>query len=561
MHFLQFLASSISLFTVIGAASTPPTVTVKNGTLQGRHNEQWDQDFFLGIPYAQPPLGDLRFRWPQSIEEKWNGTRDAMEYGYSCYQYKSNFNLSEDCLTLNVVRPSGYDNQSLPVLLWIYGGGLYAGSSADPQYNLSGIVNTASESGQPFIGVSINYRLGVWGFLQNPAILNEGSSNAGLLDQRMAMMWVQENIAAFGGNPKKVTVWGESAGAQSIGLHMHSFGGRDDGLFSSAILESGGPVGASLNPIPFYTSAFENLTRTVGCYDGGSGQYATAHTEALACLRNLTSEQLFNSNYTVVWNPIVDGTFLTAYPSQLAAAGHFIRVPLLTGANTDEGISFSAHGLDNSTAIFNNLLYWRNYELSPPSIRTLLDLYPPIPAQGVPYGNPSNATYPSLGAQWRRDAAIGGDLVMIAQRRKTAREFVAGGVDNVFSYRFDTPLWNDTPPIGATHFDNVVFSFQNISGALGPLPEFENFRELSRGIGRAYASFVWEGQPNGAQGVTGGVGGGKGDNVTGLPFWPRYKLDSPTNIVLNANGSWVEADTWREEGIAFINSISRELLA
>ncbi|KAI7016238.1 hypothetical protein KC355_g4057, partial [Hortaea werneckii] len=187
----------------------------------------------------------------------------------------------------------------------------------------------------------------------------------------------------------------------------------------------------------------------------------------------------------------------------------------------------------------------------------LLALYPPIPSQGVPYGDESNSTYPSFGAQWRRDAAIGGDLVMIAQRRKTAREFVSGGVEDVFSYRFDTPLWNDTPPIGAQHFDNVVFSFQNISGALGPLPEFENYRELSRGIGRAYASFVWEGQPNGALGVTGGDDG----NVTGLPLWPRYELESPKNIVLNANGSWVEADTWREEGIAFINSISRELLA
>ncbi|KAI7318250.1 hypothetical protein KC315_g10129 [Hortaea werneckii] len=142
---------------------------------------------------------------------------------------------------------------------------------------------------------------------------------------------------------------------------------------------------------------------------------------------------------------------------------------------------------------------------------------------------------------------------MIAQRRKTAREFVTGGVEDVFSYRFDTPLWNNTsPPIGAKHFDNVVFFFQNISGALGPRPEFEHYARLSRGIGRAYASFVAEGQPN-------GVGGG--GNVTGLPFWPRYELDAPTNLVLNANGSWVEADTWREEGIAFINRISRELLA
>ncbi|RMY59482.1 hypothetical protein D0863_11918 [Hortaea werneckii] len=512
MHLLQFLASSISLFTVVRAASTPPTVTVKNGTLQGRYNEQWDQDFFLGIPYAQPPLGDLRFRWPQSIEEKWNGTRDATEYGYSCYQYKSNFNLSEDCLTLNVIRPSGYDNQSLPVLMWIYGGGLYAGSSADPQYNLSGIVNTASKSGQPFIGVSINYRLGVWGFLQNPAILNEGSSNAGLLDQRMAMMWVQENIAAFGGNPKKVTVWGESAGAQSIGLHMHSFGGRDDGLFSSAILESGGPVGASLNPIPFYTSAFENLTRTVGCYDGGSGQYATAHIEALACLRNLTSEQLFHSNYTVVWNPIVDGTFLTAYPSQLAATGNFIRAsPSRPTAWTTPPPSSttSSTGATTSSRRPRSARSWPSTPPSPPK----------------------------------------------ALSRAGSRTF--------FSYRFDTPLWNNTtPPIGAKHFDNVVFSFQNISGALGPLPEFESYGELSRGIGRAYASFVAEGQPNGVVGNAAEGGGGNGErNATGLPLWPRYELDHPTNLVLNANGSWVEPDTWREEGIAFINSISRELLA
>ncbi|KAK4539832.1 hypothetical protein LTR36_010293 [Oleoguttula mirabilis] len=536
------LLSALSL----ALAATSPIATVKNGTLQGHYSSEWDQDFFLGIPYAQPPVGQLRFKWPQSLNTTYDGVRDATQYGYSCYQYGSTFNLSEDCLTLNVVRPSGYENQSLPVLIWIYGGGLTAGSTADPQYNISGIVKTASDSGHPFIGVSINYRLGVWGFLQTPAILQEGSSNAGLLDQRMAMRWVHDNIAAFAGDPTRVTLWGESAGAQSIGLHLHSYGGRNDHLYQAAILESGGPVGTDLNPLPFYTAAYENLTRTVGCW---------STPNPLACLRTLTSTQLFHSNYTTTWNPTVDGDFLTAYPSQLAANGTFVHVPLLIGANSDEGVSFSTHGLDNATAIFDNLLYWRNYALSPPSIRTLLDLYPNIPSEEPPYRDHTNETFPAYGLQWRRDAAIGGDLVIIAQRRKTCEEFVKGGVTDVYSYRFDTPLWNATAPVSVPHFVNVVFSFQNISGALGPLPEYQSYKDLSLSIGKAYASFVSSHQPNGEAGY-GTVGNG-----TGLPSWPKYTLGAPRNMVLNANGSFVEDDTWRREGIAFINSISRELLA
>jgi carboxylesterase type B len=383
----------------------------------------------------------------------------------------------------------------------------------------------------------MNYRLGVWGFLQTPQILAEGSSNAGLLDQRLALRWIHENIAAFGGDPSRVTIWGESAGAQSIGLHLNSYDGRNDGLFHAAIMESGSNVGTSLQDLAYYASPVENLTRTTNCY---------STQDQLACLRNLSSDALYHAQISQTWNPLVDGDFLTAYPSTLTTEGKFIKIPLLIGANTDEGCSFSVHGVDNATAIFNSLMPWRGYALSPPSIRKLLDLYPNDPPSEPPYHITTNTTFPSYGLEWRRNAAIGGDLVMISGRRKTAEVYTAAGQD-VYSYRFDTPLWNATSPVCVQHFVNVVFSFQNISGALGPLPQYQSYKDLSTEIGKAYVNFVYGQNPNG-EGV-------------GLPQWPKYDLGNPTNMVLNSNGSFVEADTWRKEGIAFINTISKELLA
>ncbi|PSK54029.1 Secreted lipase [Elsinoe australis] len=552
---MRFAKGLLALAPLPGVLCAAPTAQVKNGTVQGIYSEPWNQDQFLGIPYAQPPLGSLRFRRPQSLNTSYDGVLDASRYGYSCYQFNSNFNLSEDCLTLNVVRPAGYENRTLPVLVWIYGGGLTVGSTADPQYNISGIVNTSTTTDNPFIGVSINYRLGVWGFLAAPTVLAEGGSNAGLLDQRLALQWVQENIAAFGGDPSRVTVWGESAGAQSIGLHLHSYGGRDDGLFSAAILESGGPVGTNLSPLPFYNVAYENLTRTVGCPTTWTSQ------ASLDCLRNVSSDQLYATRYTVVWNPIVDGDFLTDYPSNLGRAGKFIHVPLLTGANTDEGISFNIRGINTDEQLFGNLTFWRNYALTPPSIRRILELYPNNPSIGIPYADKSNTTYPNYGLQYRRSGSIGGDIVIIAQRRKTAEQFVNNSITDVYSYRFDVPLWNATAPIGSKHFDNVVFSFQNISGALGPLPKYQSYKDLSLSIGKAYANFVGTHNPNGLTIGNGEYGNSTSSNSTGLPTWPKYTIEGPTNMVLNSNGSFVEPDTFRAEGIAFINSISRELLA
>jgi carboxylesterase type B len=180
-----------------------PTVTILNGTYTGVHSSSYNQDFFLGIPFAQPPIGSLRFRTPVPLNKTWTTPRQAVSYSAACVGYGSDDTdyhaLSEDCLYLNVVRPSGYTGNSLPIGLWIHGGGYYEGSSLDPRYNLSAIAQRSVAIGKPFIGVSINYQLSAWGLISSQEVLQSGQTNLGLRDQRIALKWVQENIAVFGG--------------------------------------------------------------------------------------------------------------------------------------------------------------------------------------------------------------------------------------------------------------------------------------------------------------------------------------------------------------------------
>ncbi|KAI1312073.1 lipase [Xylaria venustula] len=544
---VAILLPAFPLVSSIGLNNTQaPTAKTINGTYEGLYLPDWKQDVFLGIPYAQPPVGQLRYRWPLSINESFDGVRKATQYGYSCMQYGTNFNLSEDCLTINVIRPTERPKELLPVLVWIYGGGLYTGSTADPQYNLSGVVQVSQEAGQPVIAVSMNYRLGQWGFLQTPQLLAEGSSNAGLLDQRLALHWVQENIAAFGGDPSQVVVWGESAGAQSIAYHLFAYDGRDDGLFRGAILESGGPTGAQVESLTWYNTAVENLTRTVGCW---------GVTDQLACLREVDSATLFAAHPSVVWNPLLDGDFLTGYPSQLMQEDKYIKVPILIGANTDEGFSISGT-LNTDEDIFNAIFYWRSYALTPPTVRRLLELYPDDPCHEPPYAITNCTRDLSKGYMWRRATAIGADLVMISGRRRMAELYTGAGLP-VYSYRFDQRPWNADEWDGVKHFANVAYSFQNISGLLGPSPEYDSHVQLARSIGQAYVGFVYHLDPNK------GVVGNSTWKAEALPHWPVYSLDAPTNMVLNATENWVEADTWRKEGIEFIMKpeVAKELLS
>ncbi|KAG6284110.1 hypothetical protein E4U09_008282 [Claviceps aff. purpurea] len=247
---INSLGYAISLFPLPILASSDgycrnnqqkPTVSVKNGTYEGIFSPGYHQDFFLGIPYAKKPQ---RFSPPQPLDEGWDTIRPATSYPPHCFGYGSfniGYNMSEDCLYLNIIRPHGLaQDAKLPVAFYIHGGGLvgrllshflplakrlseqrtnstqYQGGSADKRFNLSFIVEQSVQMKKPIIGVSLNYRLGAWGFLGSKEALDAGATNIGFRDQRMALHWVNENIHAFGGSPDKVTIWGGSSGAESV---------------------------------------------------------------------------------------------------------------------------------------------------------------------------------------------------------------------------------------------------------------------------------------------------------------------------------------------------------
>jgi carboxylesterase type B len=180
-----------------------PTATIKNGSVIGVHSTEYNQDYFLGIPFAQPPVGANRFRAPQPINSTWSAPFQATKYPAACVGYGSDDwpypSLSEDCLYLNIVRPSGFENVSLPVAYWMHGGGLTQGSSIDQRYNFSSFIENSVKIGKPVIGVSVNYRLSMWGFITGEEVIESGNANLGFRDQRAGMHWVQENIKAFGG--------------------------------------------------------------------------------------------------------------------------------------------------------------------------------------------------------------------------------------------------------------------------------------------------------------------------------------------------------------------------
>ena len=425
---------------LVGKTNSPPIAQVRNGTLAGYNVPAYGQDFFLGIPYAQAPVGQLRLANPQSLNGTFQGGKqDATEYYPSCVGYGTDddgYPVSEDCLALNVIRPEGTEaSERLPVAVWIHGGGDSEGGSRDERYNLSFIVQNSAEMGKPIIAASLNYRLAQWGFLAGDEIQEAGVANLGLKDQRLALHWIHENIGAFGGDPAKVTIWGESSGGGSVVYHSILYGGRDDHLYRGVISESYFANNNEANATA-YNEWYAEVVTAAGCAAGPG---------SLECLRNAPFATL-NTAFSATLGsspgpgPVLDGALLTELTSEALGCGRFVRAPILIGgkradrrrgrctdrvpANFDEGTAFAVSGI-NTDEQFDATVAALGPDTG--AVAEIAELYPDIPALGIPgteRGRPP-ANESSLGSQWKRSGAQSQSRVQLVQLTREQRRSLA----------------------------------------------------------------------------------------------------------------------------------------
>src|SRR3984885_6658079 len=341
---MRFLFPAI----IIGTAAVLPAlaadrVKTANGILESNSAPTDGVRSFKGIPFAQPPVGDLRWREPQAVKN-WTGARNADQFGPRCMQrtspgadmgFRSN-GMSEDCLYLNVWTPAKSSGEKLPVMVYFFGGGFMAGDGSEPRYD------GGSLAAKGIVAVTVNYRLGVFGFLAHPELTKESphhaSGNYALLDQNAALQWVQKNIAAFGGDPRKVTIAGESAGSIAVSAQMASPLSKD--LIAGAIGESGSILGA-LAPVPLAKG--EEM----------GAKFATAAGQPdISSLREMSADQLLEiagKRGGPRFSAVIDGYFFPESPVAIFAAGKQAHVPLLAGWNSEEMNGSSVLGQDAPT--------------------------------------------------------------------------------------------------------------------------------------------------------------------------------------------------------------------
>jgi para-nitrobenzyl esterase len=500
-------------------AGQAPVVRTADGAVRGVRFDGIDR--YFGIPYAAPPVGDLRWQPPQPATP-WRGTRDASRYANSCPQittlglFAGPTSVSEDCLYLNVFTTgNAHAGEKMPVIVWIHGGGNLDGASND--YDGSKLASGGPE-GVPTVVVTINYRIGLLGTFSHPAINAEhhASGNYGTLDQQAALRWVQKNIAAFGGDPGRVALGGQSAGSSNVGANMLSPAAK--GLFHRAILQSSPGFIAWLPTADAALAAGNGFAAAAGC--SGSG------AEAARCLRALSIPRILQLQGTLkvggpfaLAMPFVDGKLLPMQPEQAWASGNFNKMPVMGGATRDEFTFFT--GINE-------------YFSGPPQAPLAAAQYPAMMAEGA-YCIWCNArrAMPAGAAQAYPLSDYGGDPMVAYERvstdgakcrelhvlQKLAPQVPTYAYD--FTYK-DAPFYFPKMPghkPDAAHTVDIQFLFDHFhGGALGvnldqasAMPRELDAAEsrLSDQLVAAWTRFAATGNPNGS----------------GDAPWPRFTAD------------------------------------
>ncbi|XP_078526161.1 acetylcholinesterase isoform X2 [Lissotriton helveticus] len=514
----------ISSTLVAAQTDSELVVSTRSGRLRGARVPLLNGHLsvFLGIPFAEPPIGKMRFR-PAEPKKPWNGILDATEYSNACYQYVDNLfpgfsgaemwnpnrNLSEDCLYLNVWVPSPRPKNAT-VMVWIYGGGYYSGTTSLDVYDPKYLSFT-----EKVVVVSMNYRVGPLGFLALPGS-HDAPGNVGLIDQRMAMQWVQNNIQFFGGNPKSITIFGESAGAASVGMHLLSLNSRS--LFQRAILQSGGPTApwATLTPTEIRRRT-KLLAKLVGCERNND-------TDLVNCLRTKHPQELIDEEWSVLpqpsvfrfaFVPVVDGDFLPEPAESMLNLGNFKETDILVGVNSNEGSYFLVYGAPGFSKDNDSLISREDFlggvKMSVPQANEIAN--EAVVLQYTDWTDENNG----LKNRKAMDDLVG-DHNVICPVVQTASKYVEHG-NKVYTYLFSHQASNLMWPkwMGVLHGYEIEFVFGL------PLDRTLNYTEeeemLSRKIMRYWANFARTGNPNEVN-----------DHET---RWPLYNLSDQQFIELN----------------------------
>ena len=486
-------------------------VKIDTGMLQGSTHDGITS--FKGVPFAAPPVGKNRWRAPQPAAH-WKGVRDATNYGHDCMQLPFPSDAAplgtppaEDCLYLNVWTPAKEASANLPVMVWIYGGGFVNGGSSPAVY-----------SGKHFakggvVFVSFNYRVGRFGFFSFPALSKEEAgqplNNYGYMDQIAALKWVQRNIRAFGGNPKDVTVFGESAGGMSVLTLLTS--PMTKGLFEKAIVESGGGRNAMgvryLNKtgpggLPSAESVGVNFAKAMGI--DGTGRAALAKLRALPAEKIVDGLNMasMGEQRNIYGGPAIDGRLVTTTTEQALQSGNYHKVPLIIGANSAD-IGF-------------------------PQWHTLKAIW----AAFGPKAQAAQAAFDPSGHSTAMQVAfeIAGELMMVEPARFVASTLAGDGVPS-YEYRFSyvaQSLKNKWP--GAYHASEIPYVFDTVKTKYGSELAPQD-AAIAKQANQYWLNFAKSGNPNG----------------DGLPHWPEYKVSTDKLMNFTEHGPVGEADTLKTQ--------------